>query len=129
MLPEQTIHSLHKLHEERLDLVIQYKDAQRDKRVMSIKESWYVIFWFLGIPLFLGIGSQCLEPLRTIEQRVFWIVVVIGIIVWSIISFRRLHEQEDRSIQQSQEAFRKLEQLVKCLRSFNPPLLLRDRWL
>jgi hypothetical protein len=58
MLPEQTIHDLHELHEERVDLVIQYRNAEYQKQVIDRKQGWLIAFW-LGRELIKGGSSRC----------------------------------------------------------------------
>jgi hypothetical protein len=125
MLPEQTIHDLHDLHEERVDFIIRYKNAEHKRQAVDRKEVWLIACWLLGIPLLAVIaGTSSPRPFidRPIEQQIFWIVAVLGAIVWSTISWRRLPKEELENIRERQEADHRLNQLENRLRSFNPPL-------
>ena len=86
----------------------------------------------VGIPPLVGIAlASSSQPFvyRPIEQQVFWIVVVLGAIVWSTISWRHLRKEEVQNLQEQHEAFRRLDHLENRLRSFEPPLKeFRERW-
>ena len=122
MVPEQTIHDLHELHEERIDLAIRYKNLQHKHAAIDRKEGWLIASWLVGIPLGIAFISPS-RPFfdRPIEQQIFWIVAVLGAMVWSAISWRHLRKEGLENMQQRQEVDRKLDHLENRLRSFNPP--------
>ena len=81
MLPEQTIHDLNEVHEERVDLIIRYKNAENQMQALDKKEGWLLVCSFVGIPLLVviaGISSSTPFIYRPIEQQIFWIVAVLG---------------------------------------------------
>jgi hypothetical protein len=125
MLPEQTIQDLNELHEERVDLIIQYKNVENQRLALDTKEGWLLICSFIGIPLLAviaGISSSLPFIYRPIEQQIFWIVGVLGAIIWSTMFWRRRRKEELENMRQRQELDRRLEQLENRLRGFNPPL-------
>src|SRR5262245_20646069 len=96
MVSEQTIHELHELHEERRDLVIWCKKLQHKQAAIDSKQGWLLAFWFIGLPLLvvLALKNSSIPP--TIEQQIFWAVVILGATAFAIVLHRRAPQGRTR---------------------------------
>src|SRR5215470_707055 len=92
---------------------LQHKQAAIDS-----KQGWLLAFWFIGLPLLvvLALKNSSIPP--TIEQQIFWAVVILGATAFAIVLHRRLHKEELENIQQRQKLHRMIEQLENRMRSF-----------
>jgi hypothetical protein len=118
MVSEQTIHELHELHEERRDLGIWCKKLQHKQAAIDSKQGWLLAFSFIGLPLLVVVALENSSIPATIEQQIFWAVVILGAIAFAIVLHRRLNKEELENIQQRQKLHRMIEQLENRLRSF-----------